>query len=82
MLDLDPFYIKIVSQLISDDFKDVPSLTKDDIIACDKVVEKLMLDRLRAVYFARSRQFDQTEIMKPHEEDFALDEKFYFDENW
>jgi hypothetical protein len=59
--DLDPLYIKIVAQLISfEDHQNVPSLTKECIKKCDKVVESLMLDRQRAVYFARSRALDQT----------------------
>lgn len=58
-LELDPVYIKIVAQLISfDDHKNVPSLTQEDIKECDKVVERLMLDRQRAVYFSRSRAFN------------------------
>jgi hypothetical protein len=58
-LDLNPVYIKIVAQLISfEQHKHVPSLTKDDVKECDRVVESLMLDRQRAVYFSRSRALD------------------------
>ena len=44
--DLEPVYIKMVAQLISfEDHLNIPSLTKDDIKECDRVVNLLMLDR-------------------------------------
>lgn len=82
-LDLDPLYIKIVSQLISfEDHEAVPSLTKEDIIKCDEVVKKLVLDRQRATYFSRSRQYDQTEQISAHHAEPLDKETHFFDKHW
>ena len=56
--NIEPKYIKLVAQLLSDKYHQVPSLTIANIKECDKIVEVLMLDRERAKYFARSRACD------------------------
>lgn len=80
---LEPVYIKLVAQLVSSkDHTNVPSLSKEQVRECDIVVEKLLLDRRRSVYFARSRANDQTKQIKTVEENLHVDQRFYFDDHW
>jgi hypothetical protein len=51
---------KTVCRLISEEHKEVESLTTREVYECDRVVEKLNLDRFRSRYFARSRCGDET----------------------
>ena len=57
-IDEDAFFK--VCCILSEEHKEVVSLTPLQIYECDKVVRVLNLDKFRARYFARSRANDQT----------------------
>ena len=59
--DVDGIYIKMVADLLDEDENVAPSLTKEDVENCDRVVEVLGLDKERSKYFQRSRQNNQVD---------------------